>query len=123
MGAIAYLILITLACAGISHTITTTSMFKWFRELLSPIHHKVEELVHCPWCFGHYVMMFGLLVFWNHIFFLDIPNLLHLILNWFACITVMGLIHYVTLRAYEPIAKAMMHRELMKLQDEDDEPE
>ena len=72
--------------------------------------------------FVNYVMMFGLVVFWNHIFFLDIPHWLHLILNWFACITVMGVIHYITLRAYEPIAKAMMHRELMKLQ-EDDEPE
>lgn len=109
------LIALSLAAASISFTITTTGMFKWFRELVSPIHKKVEELVHCPWCLGHWVVFVIMLT-------ADIPILqvtgirfYDWLFTAFTVISPIGVIHYILLRAYEPVAKAMMRRTLDNL--------
>jgi hypothetical protein len=113
--------MISLASSAISFTITTTSMFKWLRELVSPIHHKLEELIHCPWCLGHYILLGILIIFLHKTLFLDINIWLHLIINWFAALALMGICHYILLRAYEPVAKAMVYREIEKLKKENNE--
>lgn len=115
MGAIILMLMISLASAAISFTITTTSIFKWLRELISPIHHKFEELIHCPWCLSHYITLTSLFFLFYDTVCFDINLLVHFILNFFFIQGVIGLIHYVLLRAYEPVAKAMVSRELKKL--------
>jgi accessory gene regulator protein AgrB len=104
------ILLISLCAASISFTITTTSMFKWFRELVSPIHKKVEELVHCPWCLSHWTVLIILLSSGWH------DSVYDFLFTLFACTTICGLIHYVLLRAYEPVAKEMARRHIDKMQ-------
>lgn len=112
------LIALSFGAAAISFTITVTGMFKWFRELVSPIHHKIEELVHCPWCLGHWVVFVIMLT--ARIQPLEITGIY--LYDWlftaFAVMAPIGLIHYVLLRAYEPIAKAMIQRAIDKLKGE-----
>lgn len=109
------LIAVSFGAAAISFTITVTGMFKWFRELVSPIHYKIEELVHCPWCLGHWVVFVIMLT--ARIPLLEVTDLYFY--NWlftaFAIMAPIGLIHYVLLRAYEPVAKAMLQRRIDKL--------
>ena len=106
---------VSFGAAAISFTITVTGMFKWFRELVSPIHYKIEELVHCPWCLGHWVVFVIMLT--ARIPLIEITDLY--LYNWlftaFAIMAPIGLIHYVLLRAYEPVAKAMIQRRIDKL--------
>ena len=90
-------------------------MFKWFRELISSLHHKLEELVHCPWCFGHYVVLTIMLCTKSTLLNVSDFVLFNFLFTWFAIVTLMGLVHYVLLRAYSPVAKAMAAREIQKL--------
>lgn len=108
------IILAALCVAGISFTITVTSIFKWFRELLSKIHPKIEELVHCPWCFSHYVGLIMLLVSDVNLVDVSIHTWFNFLVTWFAMIAINGLVHYVLVRAYEPVAKAMAARHIEK---------
>lgn len=109
------LMALSLGAASISFTVTVTGMFKWFRELVSPIHEKIEELVHCPWCFGHWTVFIMMLT--ARIQPLNITGMIWY--DWlftaFAVMSPIGLIHYVLLRAYKPVAEAMMQRKLDKL--------
>lgn len=109
------LVMISLASAAISFTITTTTIFEWLRELISPIHKKIEELIHCPWCLGHYIVLVMLIIFNKQTLFLNVPEFWHYLLNWFACVCLMGIWHYILLRTYKPIAEAMARREILKL--------
>lgn len=113
---IVMLVLIAFATTSISFTITTTSIFKWLRELISPVHHKLEEVIHCPWCLSHYISLVLLCVFYDKVLFLDLNIWLNLILDWFALLCPVGLFHFVFLRAYKPVAEAMFNREIEKLQ-------
>lgn len=109
------LLILSFAISGISFTITTTSMFKWLREFISPIHHKVEELIHCPWCFSHWVTFITILIIGSNYKFTGIAWI-DFFLTAFSIIGISGVIHYVLLRAYEPVAKAMLARELKKFE-------
>lgn len=111
------LLCISLCAAAISFTITTTSMFKWLRELVSPIHKKIEELIHCPWCLSHWIVFVIMLT--ANVDLIPISD--YYLYNWlftaFVIIAPIGLYHYVILRAYEPVMKAMVQRELQKLKE------
>lgn len=102
--------------AAISFTVTTTSIFGGLRELVSKIHHKLEELIFCPWCFNHYVVFTMLLT--SNIQLLNISNnyLYNFLFTSFCIIGGAGVLHYVLLRAYEPVQKVMMMRQMEKLQ-------
>jgi len=121
MNAIIVILMISLASAAISFTITTTTIFLWLRELVSPIHHKLEELIHCPWCLGHYVAATLLIIFNSKTLFIDINPFWHYILNWFTAVCIMGLCHYILLQAYIPIGKAMVDRQIQKLRNQQNE--
>lgn len=113
-----YLILVAVALcsATISFTITTTSMFTWFREGVSKLGvNKLEELVFCPWCFSHYVTLIILLTSKN-VSTLNVTTgkFYNFMFTWFAIQAVIGLLHYVLLRAYEPVAKQMAYRHQKK---------
>ncbi len=108
------LIVIALTCAAISFTITTTSIFAWFRDIVSKIHPKIEELIHCPWCLNHYVVLGVLPTAIKKLQIEDINSVYNFIIFWFATVCIGGLIHYVLLRAYEPVAKTMLQRKINK---------
>lgn len=107
---------VALCAAGIGFTITTTSMFYWLRELVSPIHHKIEELIHCPWCLGHYIVLIIMLLSkkLEYIVIFDIVWM-DFIFTWFVIISMMGILQFVLLRAFKPVAQAMTDRALSKL--------
>lgn len=101
--------------ASITFTISITSIFKPFRELISKAHVKVEELIHCPWCMSFWALLI-LLLSWS------VPNMqvtnsevFNLLFTLFAMYTPVGLIHYVLLRAYKPVIKLMAMRNIEKV--------
>lgn len=118
-------IIVSFACAAISFTISWTSIFRSFRELVSRIHPKVDELVHCPWCVNHYVVLLFLLFSGFKKAFLTYEligmSLANLVITWFAVVGLGGVIHFVLLRAYEPVAKQLVQRQLDKLRKKDEE--
>ena len=110
------ILILALASGGTAFTITTTSMFEWLRELVSKLGPKFEELIHCPWCLGHYItliLMFSTLSAIPRISGIDF--IVVFILLWFTTVALSGFVHYVLLRAYEPVGKAMARRVIEKL--------
>jgi hypothetical protein len=108
------ILILALCVSSASFTITTTSIFKEVREKLSGIHHKIEELIHCPWCLSHWITFVVLLMIGNWIeitgwYFVDF------LLNTFAITCMSGIFHFVLLRTYEPVAKAMVARQIEKM--------
>lgn len=89
-------------------------MFKWLRELVSPIHSKIEELIHCPWCLGHWIVFVIMLTANTPIISMTYVPVYDWLFTAFTVMAPVGLIHYVLLRAYEPVAKAMLQRKLDK---------
>jgi hypothetical protein len=112
------LMLTAFAVSSISFTVTFTGLFKEVREVISAQHHKLEELIHCPWCFSHWVTFFIVLLSSSTISFTGI-GLFDFFITSFAITGVSGLFHYVLLRAYEPVAKAMVHRQIEKMRNND----
>lgn len=106
------LIIAAFACASISFTICITSIFKEVREIISLAHPKLEELIHCPWCLGHYIVLGYVLLLKPY----ESPE--GFLISWFSIVGMMGCIHYVLLRAYEPVAKMMIRRKMEKLNQE-----
>lgn len=107
---------LVLACAGISFTVTVTSIFMPLREAVSKLHPKLEELIHCPWCLNHYVTFAVVAITQPEE--LERQGLWAYFLICFAVIAASGVIHFVLLRAYEPVSRAMLQRKLDKLQEE-----
>lgn len=114
-----YMFLVALCAACISYTICCTSIFKPLREWLSKFHPKLEELIHCPYCFSHYVILVIMLTTHN-----VVDKLAHIshyliydfIFTWFCIVCITSLLHYVMLRTYKPVIDYMVDRELEKLQ-------
>jgi hypothetical protein len=99
----------------ISFTITWTSIFRPIREKIGSWHPKLDELMHCPWCFSHYVAF--IMVYTSE---LEVPIVSDIafyqfMFTSFAIIGISGVIHYILLRAYEPVAKASVMRQLEKV--------
>lgn len=104
-----------LCCASISFTITITGMFKWLREALSPIHSKIEDLIHCPWCFGHWVTIIFLLTSnMQRLHFSEEPSY-NLLVTWFVIMGMEAPIYYILLRAFEPVLKITAQRKIDNL--------
>lgn len=106
------LLLVALATASMSYTITQTSIFKGLRELISKINPFFEDLVHCPWCLGHYISLVWLFIFHKQIIFYDVNVILHFIFDWFVVMGIVGLLLYILLRALAPIAESLLKRQL-----------
>ena len=94
------LVMISLASAGISFSITQAVMFMGLRRVISKIHPKLDQLIHCPWCTGHYVVLVWISILFRHTLLFEISPLLHFLLNWFTCVSLMGLFHYIILVTY-----------------------
>jgi hypothetical protein len=106
-----WLFILSLGAAAISFTITTTSIFKWLRDIVSGWGAKADELIHCPWCLGHYISLV-ILVYFGLGELHNWDDVLGFIMSWFAMMGMVGLIHFVLLRAYEPVAKTTLKRKL-----------
>lgn len=111
-----YAFVIGVAVAAISFTITMTSIFAWLRNLITRTGiKKLEELIHCPWCLGHYIALLILLT--NDIVIVGgIYNskFLNFLFIWFLVMGFAGLIQYVLLRAFKPVAEAEFFRKSIK---------
>jgi len=53
------LLLLSLAIASISMTITKSNAMEWFRRSVSKLGSWVEELFHCPYCLSHWLATSG----------------------------------------------------------------
>ena len=119
MGIIAYIILVALCAASISYTISYTSIFLGFREWISKFHHKLEELIHCPYCLCHYVIL-TIMFTTNNISSKLVPITNNIVYNflftWFCIVCVTSLLHCVMLIAYRPVMKYMTDRKIAKIQ-------
>lgn len=102
---------ITLAIASVSFTVTRTGIFEWLRELVSPIHPKVEQLFHCPYCLGHWITFVVLLIVPKTYLIQIVPSVVfNFFFTTFVIMGLAGLLHYVLLRAYDPVAETMKMR-------------
>ena len=119
MGIIVYIILVALCAASISYTISYTSIFLGFREWISKFHHKLEELIHCPYCLCHYVIL-TIMFTTNDISSKLVPitnNIVYdFLFTWFCIVCVTSLLHCVMLIAYRPVMKYMTDRKIAKIQ-------
>ena len=119
MGIIAYIILVALCAASISYTISYTSIFLGFREWISKFHHKLEELIHCPYCLCHYVIL-TIMFTTNDISSKLVPIANNIVYNflftWFCIVCITSLLHCVMLIAYRPVMQYMTDRKIAKIQ-------
>ena len=119
MGIIIYIILVALCAASISYTISYTSIFLGFREWISKFHHKLEELIHCPYCLCHYIIL-TIMFTTNDISNKLVPITNNIVYNflftWFCIVCVTSLLHCVMLIAYRPVMKYMTDRKIAKIQ-------
>lgn len=119
MGILVYIILVALCAASISYTISYTSIFLGFREWISKFHHKLEELIHCPYCLCHYVIL-TIMFTTNDISSKLVPIANNIVYNflftWFCIVCVTSLLHCVMLIAYRPVMKYMTDRKIAKMQ-------
>ncbi len=108
-------IAVGLGVSAITFTISVTSIAKPVREFISKIHPKLEELIHCPWCLSFWFLL-AIVSSWDippiHIFKWNIVNI---IFTLFSIYSICGLIHFVLLRTYKPIAEMLVNREIQKL--------
>ena len=119
MGMVVYIVLVALCAASISYTISYTSIFLGFREWVSKFHHKLEELIHCPYCLCHYVIL-TIMFTTNDISSKLVPIANNIVYNflftWFCIVCVTSLLHCVMLIAYRPVMKYMTDRKIAKIQ-------
>ena len=119
MGMVVYIVLVALCAASISYTISYTSIFLGFREWISKFHHKLEELIHCPYCLCHYVIL-TIMFTTNDISNKLVPIANNIVYNflftWFCIVCVTSLLHCVMLIAYRPVMKYMTDRKIAKIQ-------
>ena len=119
MGIIVYIILVALCAASISYTISYTSIFLGFREWISKFHHKLEELIHCPYCLCHYIIL-TIMFTTNDISSKLVPIANNIVYNflftWFCIVCITSLLHCVMLIAYRPVMKYMTDRKIAKIQ-------
>ena len=119
MGMVVYIVLVALCAASISYTISYTSIFLGFREWISKFHHKLEELIHCPYCLCHYVIL-TIMFTTNNISSKLVPITNNIVYNflftWFCIVCITSLLHCVMLIAYRPVMKYMTDRKIAKIQ-------
>lgn len=58
-------LVLSLACASISTTVTGMHIFEWLRVWAAHANPWLGRLLHCGYCFGHWVA-FGLVIIYRH---------------------------------------------------------
>ena len=114
------LIIISLFISSVSFTISVTSIFEWLRRLVSTIHPKLEELIHCPYCLSHWILFLFLAINYGKfepVNILKEEYIMNFTVSIFAIICISAIVHYVLLRAYEPVLRMMLLKKMEKLND------
>lgn len=121
-----YVLYMGIAVGVITFTIAVTSIFAPVRELVAKIHPKVEELIFCPFCLSFYVGVFivamsGIIIPFGpdkiSMNYTALDMIYSLLVTVFVVMGFSGLVHYVLLRAYEPVMKNMAMRKIEKLRE------
>ena len=116
-----YVVLVALCAASISYTITFAGIFKKVVDWIGSKNEWLDELVHCPYCFGHYVVLTIMLTTSNiSKYLLPITSSIvyNFLFTWFAIICVMSMFHYVMLHAYGVIAEIETKRKLKRAKEQ-----
>lgn len=114
---IEYILLVALCAASISYTITFAGIFKKLRDYTDNFGEWLSELCHCPYCFGHYVVLTIMITtgnLSNYLVKITDCTLYNFLFTWFAIVCVMSVIHAIMLIAYKPVAEAETFRKLKK---------
>ncbi len=115
-----YILAVALCAASISYTISVAGIFKWLRDWITDhIGGKVEELIHCPYCLGHYVILVIMLTTKDIcLYLIPITGLIvyDFLFTWFCIVCILSLLHYFMNLAYKPIAESEGIREKIKMQ-------
>lgn len=122
------LIGVALSAASISYTITSTSIFGWLRKFISNKLPKLETLIHCPYCLGHYIVAILMYIIEtsNYFYYTVVINFTKIywidcIITWFALVGLMSLFHFIILLAYKPVAEAKAMR--MRIKNQSNRPQ
>lgn len=111
---------VALCAASISYTISVAGIFKWLRDWAADhIGGKIEELIHCPYCLGHYVILVIMLTTKDICSYLiPVTGLViyDFLFTWFCIVCILSLLHYFMNLAYKPIAENEGIRERIKMQ-------
>lgn len=109
-------LLVAACAASISFTVTMSGMFEFMREWIYAKNDFFGQLITCPYCFGHYVVL--TMLFTSDIPLLHISSLplYNLLFTWFMLMGIVALLHKVIITAYEPVMllKAKRHVEKLK---------
>ena len=113
-----YILVVALCSASISYTISMTGIFKGLRTWIeNTFPDKIAELVHCPYCLAHYVIL-GIMFTTIDIDYYLLPISCYVVYNflftWFVIVCIVSLLHFVMVRAYAPVATLEAHRLLKK---------
>ena len=112
-----YIALVALCAASISYTITWAGIFSKVRDVVSKWGTWFEDLVHCPYCFCHYVILVIMFTTKNlGGYLVQITNfaIYNFLFTWFVIVCCTSLLHAVMLIAYKPVAEVETYRKLKK---------
>ena len=109
-------ILVAACAASISFTVTMSGMFESMREWIYNKNEFFGQLITCPYCFGHYVVLVMLLTSNIPLLQVSSMDLYNALFTWFALMGIVALLHKVIITAYEPVMllKAKRHVEKLK---------
>lgn len=115
MTRLEYIVFVSLCAASISYTITWAGIFSKLREAVGKMGGWFDDLIHCPYCFCHYVILVIMLTT-RHIgdYLIRITNvgIYDFIFTWFVIVCITSLLHAVMLIAYKPVAEVETFRKL-----------
>lgn len=110
-----YIALVALCAASISYTITWAGIFSKVRDIVSKWGKWFDDLIHCPYCFCHYVIL-AIMLTTRHIgdYLVRITDvgLYNFLFTWFVIVCLTSLLHAVMLIAYKPVAEVETFRRL-----------
>lgn len=118
-------LIISLAVASVSYTVTQTPLFKPFRDLVGRIHPKIDQLFHCPYCFGHWLTFAVIWYTDNPISFVKYGYYypaIDFLISSFAVMGAAAVLHFLIVRAYEPIIREQFEREMRRAKNAANKP-
>ena len=110
-----YIALVSLCAASVSYTITWAGIFSRLRDLVSKWGLWFEDLIHCPYCFCHYVILVIMLTtrhLGDYLIRINNVGIYNFLFTWFAIVCLTSLLHAVMLVAYKPVAEIETYRKM-----------
>lgn len=106
--ALLWMLWVALGAAGLSYIIACSAIMKPLRNQISKLGKMWEKFIHCPFCIGCWLAAIPIGIYavkWWAV-----------IIMFFGTISIMALLHFIMLRAYEPIAKLATLRKIQEHQ-------